>query len=60
MAGLMDIGKSGRNLISSGANSQNALFDNRDAILDELSNYISFSVSLSNNGGCISKSWRYR
>lgn len=39
-----------RNLISSGANSQNALFDNRDAILDELSNYISFSVSLSNNG----------
>lgn len=39
-----------RNLISSGASSQNALFDNRDAILDELSNYVSFSVSLSNNG----------
>ena len=39
-----------RNLISSSSQSKNGLFDNRDAILDKLSNYINFTVSLDNSG----------
>lgn len=38
-----------RNIISSGAKTQNALLDNRDAILDKMSEYIGITVELETN-----------
>ena len=44
------LAKINRDLISAGSNAQNALLDNRDAILDEMSNYVGITSALSNNG----------
>jgi flagellar hook-associated protein FlgK len=39
-----------RNIISSGKNAQNALLDNRDALIDKISEYVNITVQLENNG----------
>jgi flagellar hook-associated protein 1 FlgK len=44
------LAKINRDLISAGSNAQNALMDNRDAILDEISNYVGITTDLANNG----------
>ena len=42
-----------RNIASSGGKAQNALLDNRDAIIDKISEYVEVTVSLENSGSSI-------
>jgi flagellar hook-associated protein FlgK len=42
-----------RNIISSGKNAQNALLDNRDALIDKISEYVNVTIQLENSGAAV-------
>ncbi|HCP18669.1 MAG: flagellar hook-associated protein FlgK [Candidatus Puniceispirillum sp. TMED52] len=44
------LAKINRDLISASSNAQNALMDNRDAVLDKISDYVGITTVLENNG----------